>query len=88
MKRSDEVTVNPINMARLENRLPEFVTDSIERLKASWTKHDRGEISNWDCDYCEVQSNINILETGLYITSEEAWYLREKYLRITRDANT
>lgn len=85
MNEYDETTGLPLDKNYLECNLPPLLTDSIERLQKSWLKHDKGEISTWDDDYCELQSNINICETGNIITTEQAWYLREKYLRISRN---
>lgn len=39
---------------------------------------------DWDWDWCNLQSNINSAEVNGEISSEQAWYLREKYLRIER----
>ena len=74
----------PIDKEYLECDLPKFLVDSIEQLKVSWDKHMRRESSCWDDDYCELQSNINVAEVEQMITSEQAWYLREKYLHISR----
>lgn len=38
----------------------------------------------WDCYYCEFQSDINVAEVEQLITTEQAWYLREKYLGLER----
>lgn len=51
----------------------------------AWAKVDNGEeYTQWDCDYCELQTDINNAEVNLMISEEQAWYLREKYLRIER----
>lgn len=69
----------------LECDLPEFLKDAIDKMNDTWSKKDRGEYCPyWDCDYCELQSDINIAEVEQMISSEQAWYLREKYLRIER----
>ena len=39
----------------------------------------------WDCDYCNLQSDINSAEVNQIISPEQAWYLREKYLRMERE---
>ena len=39
----------------------------------------------WDCDYCSLQSDINNAEVNRIISPEQAWYLREKYLRMERE---
>lgn len=69
----------------LECGLPDFLQESIEMMKSAWNKLDHGEeYLLWDCDYCNLQSDINSAEADQMISSEQAWYLREKYLRIER----
>lgn len=66
--------------------LPVFLQESIETMKKAWERLDKGEkYLRWDCDYCNLQSDINIAEVECLISSEQAWYLREKYLRIQRN---
>ena len=49
-------------------------------------KVDNGEdYTLWDCDYCNLQSDINSAEVNQIISPEQAWYLREKYLRMERE---
>lgn len=75
----------PQNKDYLECGLPDFLQDSIQAMKQAWKKLDNGEeYYRWDCDYCELQSDINSAEVNQVISSEQAWYLREKYLRIKR----
>ncbi|MEI3121022.1 MAG: hypothetical protein V8S86_08575 [Eubacteriales bacterium] len=51
-------------------------------MQAAWDRLDRGEKDlRWDCDYCNLQTDINNAEVNQVISSEQAWYLREKYLR-------
>lgn len=85
MNEYDEATGLPIDKSYLECNLPDLLIESIERMKIAWGKYDNGKRSDWDCDYCELQSNINIAEVEQLISSEQAWYLREKYLRMSRD---
>ena len=69
-----------------EHYLPAFLQESIEAMKKTWERLDTGEkYLRWDCDYCNLQSDINIAEVESLISSEQAWYLREKYLRIQRN---
>lgn len=55
-----------------------------------WLEDSRDEYINGkgssieDCLYCEFQSDINVAEIEQIITSEQAWYLREKYLGLER----
>jgi len=44
-----------------------------------------GKYTQLDLDYDEVNSCINTAEVGQRISSEQAWYLREKYLGIKRE---
>ena len=70
----------------LEYDLPVFLQESIETMKKAWERLNNGEkYLRWDCDYCNLQSDINIAEVESLISSEQAWYLRGKYLRIDRN---
>ena len=81
----DHSTGLPKDQAYLECGLPPFLTESIDAMKAAWDKLDRGEkYLRWDCDYCNLQTDINNAEINQIISTEQAWYLREKYLRIER----
>lgn len=69
----------------LECGLPEFLQESIYAMKEAWRKVDNGiEYLRWDCDYCNLQSDINSAEVNQLISTEQAWFLREKYLRMER----
>ncbi|MGM9628944.1 MAG: transcriptional regulator [Faecousia sp.] len=74
----------PVDEGYLEQELPDFLEESVEQMKTAWKKKEQGGYLNWDCDYCNLQSDINIAEVGNLISSEQAWYLRKKYLRIER----
>lgn len=75
----------PNDKAYLECGLPEFLVVSIEMMKTAWNKIDNGiKYLRWDCDYCNLQTDINNAEVNGIISSEQAWYLREKYLRLQR----
>lgn len=75
----------PKDKSYLECGLPTFLLESIETMKSAWEKIDRGEpYVRWDCDFCCLQSDINNAEVNQVISVEQAWYLREKYLRIER----
>ena len=59
--------------------IPTWLEDSIkqfEKLKNT---------TLWDCGYCELQSDINVAEVEGLITSDQAWFLREKYLDLDRN---
>lgn len=69
------------NKSYLEYNLPKWLDESIKiNYPASIDKNN----SLWDCHYCELQSDINVAEVEGEITSEQAWYLRGKYLGITK----
>ncbi|MBR5995701.1 MAG: helix-turn-helix transcriptional regulator [Eubacteriaceae bacterium] len=81
----DNQTGLPKDRSYLERGLPSFLEDSIAVMKSAWEKLDQGEkYLRWDCDYCNLQTDINNAEVNQIITSEQAWYLREKYLRLER----
>lgn len=75
----------PEDDSYLECGLPDFLQISVDNMKIAWERLDRGEkYMRWDCDYCSLQSDINSAEVDQLISTEQAWYLREKYLRIER----
>lgn len=81
----DEKTGLPDDKSYLECGLPDWLQKSIDRMAEIWEQLDRGEENyRWDCYYCELQSDINVAEIEQIISSEQARYLREKYLRISR----
>lgn len=76
----------PIDKGYLECDLPEFLQRSLDQMKKAWELIDAGkEYSLWDCDWCELQSDINAAEVDQQISSEKANYLRKKYLRMVND---
>ena len=80
-----DVSGLPKDKSYLECGLPAFLQESLEAMKKAWSILDKGEkYLRWDCDYCNLQTDINIAEVGSLISTEQAWYLREKYLRIER----
>lgn len=80
-----DVSGLPKDKSYLECGLPAFLQESLEAMKKAWNLLDNGEkYLRWDCDYCNLQSDINIAEVDSLISTEQAWYLREKYLRIER----
>lgn len=75
----------PTDDSYLECGLPPFLQQSIQAMMDAWHKLDNGEkYLRWDCDYCNLQSDINSAEINQIISPEQAWFLREKYLRIER----
>ena len=81
----DSSTGLPIDKSYLECSLPPFLVESIKSMAIAWEKLDCGDdYSLWDCDYCNLQSDINNAEVNNVISAEQAWYLREKYLKLER----
>lgn len=77
----------PLDKSYLECGLPEWLQESIDAMKEAWDKLDRGEeYLHWDIDFCNLQSDINVAEVENIISSEQAWYLRGKYLGIEKNA--
>ena len=64
-----------------EYGLPKYLNESIQAYMQG------KDTSIWDCLYCELQSDINVAEQEQEITSEQAWYLREKYLGLNKKEN-
>lgn len=45
-------------------------------MKSTWDKLDHGEeYLLWDCDYCNLQSDINCAEADQMTNFEQAWHL-------------
>lgn len=71
----------PINKSYLECGLPVSLQESLNSWKPIQSQLNNGERPmGWDGYFCELQSEINCAEVDGYISSEQAWYLREKYL--------
>lgn len=64
----------------LEYELPENLTEDI----AAWIKNQDNS-SCWDAYYDQLNSDINVCEVGNVITSEQANFLRKKYLGLERE---
>ena len=79
----DKVTGKPKDDIYLEKGLPEYLTNSLSAMIKSWKIEDSGKRDlHWDIHWCELNADINSAETEQEISSEQAWYLRRKYLRI------
>lgn len=75
----------PKSELRFEKGLPAYLKTSIEAMNTSWELADAGEKDlHWDLNWCDLNADINSAETEQEISSEQAWYLREKYLRMER----
>lgn len=78
----------PEDKSYLECGLPDFLKKSIKQMEIAWEKKAKGVYSKWDMDFCELQSDINVAEVEQLISSDQAWYLREKYLGLSKELNT
>lgn len=79
----------PTDKSYLECGLPLYLQQSISDMIKSWKIIDNGGRDGfWDLYWCELNASINSAETDQDISSEQAWYLREKYLRMGRSENT
>jgi len=83
--RYDKETGLPKNKRYLECDLPPYLQSSLENMIASWKVVDSGEKDyHWDLYWSELNEDINAAEVEQEISAEQAWYLRETYLRIKR----
>lgn len=81
----DRATGLPQSKKYLECDLPPYLQTSLESMIASWKIVDSGKKDyHWDMYWSELNADINSAEVGQEISSEQAWYLREKYLRMKR----
>lgn len=81
----DPITGHPEDKSYLECGLPPFLKESIQKMQDSWDILDKGEKDlHWDIWWCNLNADINSCEVEHIISSEQAWYLREKYLRMER----
>ena len=79
----DSVTGMPTDESHFECGLPKYVQESLERMKKSWEILDSGKKDlRWDTCWCELNADLNSAEVENLISSEQAWYLRRKYLRM------
>lgn len=76
----------PTDRSYLEQGLPPDLSASIKAMENSWKHIDSGkEDLHWDIYWCDLNADINSAEVDQRITPEQAWYLREKYLRMKRE---
>ena len=75
----------PTDEAHFECGLPKYLSESLENMKKSWKIIDSGNKDiHWDIYWCDLNADINSAEVENLISSEQAWYLRQKYLRMER----
>ena len=69
----------------IDSTLPDFLKKSIEAFLIGKEKYESGTgYSEFDMDYCDLQTDINVCEVEQMITSDEAWILRERYLGLKK----
>ena len=84
--RYDEESGLPKSKKYLECDLPPYLQSSLKNMIASWEILDSGGTDlHWDLNWCELNADINFAEVDQEISSEQAWYLRETYLRIEQN---
>lgn len=85
-KKYNAETGLPEDNSYLECGLPEYLKTSLANMKKSWAIEDSGQRDyHWDLYWGELNADINSAEIDKSISSEQAWYLREKYLRMERN---
>ena len=76
----------------LEMYLPKYLEESIKRVipvKKAFDLNDNSKLPHdWDCLIGELNADINCAEVDGDISTEQAWYLREKYLGMSKELNT
>lgn len=78
----------PMDETHFECGLPKYLKESLDNMKQSWKIVDSGKKDlHWDIYWCELNADINSAEVENLISSEQAWYLRRKYLRMERQDN-
>ena len=79
-------TGKPLDPSYLECGLPDDLRASINEMQKSWAVVDHGgKDLHWDIYWCNLNADINSAEVEHIISPEQAWYLREKYLRMERE---
>ena len=77
----------PENKEYLERELPPYLQSSLKNMIDSWAIIDSGKKDyHWDIAWSDLNADINSAEVDQEISSEQAWYLREKYLRMKQDS--
>lgn len=82
----DKSTGKPKDNSYLEKGLPEYLSQSLAAMIEAWKIEDSGKKDlHFDIHWCDLNADINSAENGQEISSEQAWYLRKKYLRMEED---
>ena len=79
----DRNTGKPKDDSYLERGLPKYLSESLSAMMKAWEIEDSGKRDlHFDIYWCDLNADINSAETEQEISSEQAWYLRRKYLRM------
>lgn len=85
-ERIDKETGLPLDKSYLEKKLPLCLEKVLNDYKESERRRKKDKsYTLWDIYYGILQSEINCCEVEHMITSNQAWYLREKYLGVIKD---
>jgi hypothetical protein len=68
----------------IDSTFPEILKESIKAFVIGMEKMEKGGYFEYDMDWDDLYSTINICEVEQLITPDEAWNLREKYLGLER----
>lgn len=82
----DSKTGLPNDKSYMECGLPPYLQHSLDNMIKSWEMEDSGvKDYHWDIAWSELNADINSAEIEQEISSERAWYLREKYLGMKKE---
>ena len=82
----DRNTGKPKDESYLEKGLPEYLSKSLCAMIEAWKIEDNGKRDlHFDIYWCDLNADINSAETEQEISSEQAWHLRRKYLRMEEE---
>ena len=82
----DEAQLEQDSLQRIEMLLPKSMLLTIKKYEDSLASFEAGKPDyKLDCYYDELNSDINVMEVDGELTSDQAWYLREKYLGRVRE---
>lgn len=82
----DSETGYPADETYLEQGLPPYLQESLEKVKKCLEILDNGgEDKYWDCKWCELNADIGTAVVDRRISERQADYLRKKYLRMVEE---
>ena len=82
----DRQTGVPKDKSYLEKGLPPYLEKSLCAMQRSWEIEDNGGTDiHWDVHWSELNADINTAEAEHSISREQAWHLRNKFLRMENE---